>query len=604
MFRARLVLAILAALVLLASPVLAKREHVVHFQGTVYELHIFKIQGHKLGKTLMLIGGIQGNEPGGFLSADLYADMTLEKGSLIVVPRANFYSILLNQRGPNGDMNRKFDKRGESDYEAQIVEILKDLMAESDCLLNLHDGSGFYRPTYVNERMNPLRYGQSIIADADAYRPPQTGVVLELGRMARLVCAELNQAIDNPLYRFRFNDHRTLEPDSPHHEQRGSATFYALTRVGIPAFGIETSKNLPTIEMKVRHHKLAIDAFMRLLGIIPEHPPVNVESPELRYLVLSINGGRPQVVSNKETLSLKRGDNIFVSHIEANYERGLTVDILGLGGINDSRKGFEIQRPTSIVVRKDHQQCGWIRLTVRDEPEPQPTGSNASNASNAMVLYFVVQVNGERRLVATGQPLKMIKGDTLRLQEAWTASGQRAELALNFKGFVPPGQTNSGDDTAVLIRTDKEFMKKWALDEEGRRYRVVAEQGKLNFGEFYVQIDAPIMDYLIIQANHEAKYAVSPGETLLLDEEDSIRVVDIKANFDAASEVKLVLRGGGGEIDLGQGQGIRVKDLLDSGGESEDRLELIVLRRQTPVGRIYIMSRPVAAATSEADGAS
>ena len=56
----------------------------------------------------MLIGGIQGNEPGGFISADLYADMSLEKGNLIVVPRANFYSIILNQRGAHGDMNRKF----------------------------------------------------------------------------------------------------------------------------------------------------------------------------------------------------------------------------------------------------------------------------------------------------------------------------------------------------------------------------------------------------------------------------------------------------------------------------------------------------------------
>ena len=184
-----------------------------------------------------------------------------------------------------------------------------------------------------------------------------------------------------------------------------------------------------------------------------------------------------------------------------------------------------------------------------------------------------------------------------------TANGQRAKLALNFKGFVPPGQANSGDDTAVLIRTDQKFIKKWSLDGDGRRYRVVAEQGKLNFGEFYVQIDAPILDYLIIQANGEAKYAVSPGETLLLEEEDSIRVVDIKANFDAASEIKLVLRGGDGEIDLGQGKGIRVKDLLGSGGEGEGRLELIVLRRQTPVGYIYIMPRPVAAATSEADGA-
>ena len=84
----------------------------------------------------MLIGGIQGNEPGGFLSADLYADMRLEKGNLIVVPRANFYSIITNQRGPNGDLNRKFNvEDNSSTMEDQIVSILKKLISESDYLV-------------------------------------------------------------------------------------------------------------------------------------------------------------------------------------------------------------------------------------------------------------------------------------------------------------------------------------------------------------------------------------------------------------------------------------------------------------------------------------
>src|SRR4030042_5579715 len=89
------------------SQAFSKREHLAYFPNTAYELNIYKIKGKKPGKTLMLIGGIQGNEPGGFLSADLYADMRLEKGNLIVVPRANFYSIITNQRGPHGEMNRK-----------------------------------------------------------------------------------------------------------------------------------------------------------------------------------------------------------------------------------------------------------------------------------------------------------------------------------------------------------------------------------------------------------------------------------------------------------------------------------------------------------------
>jgi len=78
------------------------------FHNTDYELNIYRINGKIPGKTILIIGGIQGDEPGGFLSADLYADMELVRGNLIVVPRANYYSIILNRRQVNEDMNRKF----------------------------------------------------------------------------------------------------------------------------------------------------------------------------------------------------------------------------------------------------------------------------------------------------------------------------------------------------------------------------------------------------------------------------------------------------------------------------------------------------------------
>ena len=75
-----------------------KRVHSVFFEGTDHELHVYRIHGKNPGKTLLLIGGIQGDEPGGFLSADHYADMSLVRGNLIVVPRANFHSIVLKRR--------------------------------------------------------------------------------------------------------------------------------------------------------------------------------------------------------------------------------------------------------------------------------------------------------------------------------------------------------------------------------------------------------------------------------------------------------------------------------------------------------------------------
>jgi hypothetical protein len=273
------------------------------------------------GKTLLIIGGIQGNEPGGYLAADLYVDMSLRKGNLIVVPRANFHSILRNQRGVNGDMNRKFADFSEKDSDNKIVNVLRELIAESDYLLNLHDGSGFYSEKWESDIRNPKRYGQSIIADCDTYYTKKKNI-LYLGDLARKVCKTVNAQIKNKDYHFRFNDHRTSKPDTVHAEQRKSATYYALTHHEIPAFGIETSKSIPSNKLRVKFQTMIINAFMKEFNIIPEHPRIYLDPPTLKYLIVTVNKTHPLVVYDKQNLFVNKGDYIEVSHIEANYERG------------------------------------------------------------------------------------------------------------------------------------------------------------------------------------------------------------------------------------------------------------------------------------------
>ncbi|MBD3275019.1 MAG: hypothetical protein GF372_06885, partial [Candidatus Marinimicrobia bacterium] len=60
------------------------RKHEVYFRNTPNELNVYKLYGRFDGKTALIIGGIQGDEPGGFLSADLYPNLVLEKGNLII----------------------------------------------------------------------------------------------------------------------------------------------------------------------------------------------------------------------------------------------------------------------------------------------------------------------------------------------------------------------------------------------------------------------------------------------------------------------------------------------------------------------------------------
>lgn len=293
-----------------SRPSLAETSHQVFFKGTDSELDIYTIKGAKPGPTLLILGGIQGDEPGGYLAADLYADIALRQGNLIVVPRANFLSIVENNRGIQGDMNRKFaSPPKDEDRDSPVVELVKGLMDKSDFFLNLHDGSGFYRPKYESPERNPMRFGQSIIADTDEHTLPN-GKVLHMATIVNKVIEKINPQISNPDHSFRFNNHMTLRPDTKHKEQRMSATYHALTKVGIPAFGIETSKNIADYRLRVRYQSMVINAFCEEIGIVPENPKIYLENPYLKFVVVSINGLTPIVVNGNDMLKVNAGDTI------------------------------------------------------------------------------------------------------------------------------------------------------------------------------------------------------------------------------------------------------------------------------------------------------
>ncbi|MDR2075452.1 MAG: hypothetical protein LBP61_00735 [Desulfovibrio sp.] len=344
-----------------------ERRHFVFLRGSPQELDVYKIRGRAPGPTVMIIGGIQGDEPGGFLSADLYADLALKRGNLIVVPRANFRSVIQFQRAPAGDMNRKFAEQRAGDPENAVVNILKELMAESDVLLNLHDGSGFYRPRWESDLANPKRYGQCVIVDSDIYTHQPSGRRIDLEGYAAEAVRRVNREIDDPLHKFHVFNMYTVRDDTRYMEQRGSATYYALTRLGIPAFGIETSKNLPTLELKVRQHNLAVNAFLDLFGVEVEYPRIVLDKPVLGYVVIAVNAALTLAVADGQTLLLTPGDSIEVLDVGANYDRGLSVEILGTGGLNDILRPVTPTGPTDIVVRKDNVIFGRVHVDFLPE---------------------------------------------------------------------------------------------------------------------------------------------------------------------------------------------------------------------------------------------
>ncbi len=467
-----------------------RRTHTVYYEDRENELNVYRIHGVKPGKTLMIVGGIQGDEPAGFLAADLYADFSLEKGNLIVVPRANFPSILKKERKINEDMNRTFlDKKGRH-YETQVVHVLKELIRESDCLLNLHEGSGVFSKKWEGPMRNPQRYGQSVIADASVFTDKKTGAKINLEAMAEKVIQKINGHIKDPDLKFSFNNHRTAKTDSVHKEQRGSATYYALYRCRVPAFGIESSKSLP-LEQKVRQHIHAVNGFMEILDIVPETPGIDLKKPELQYMVISVNDSIPVVVGKMQHLEIQPGDRVKVMDIVANYRRGLSADIIGKGnGFNDMKQKYTVWEDTRIEAKKDFYSCGSVFLDVDDSHHRKRDRLTVSESETTDVLKYQVLINGKKHIFPNYGHVKVKRGDRLVIRDVITGRFDPADCVVNFKGFVGNRRNNDGEDRGYLIDTGKDvLMKRYSLDNQGKRYHILTTKGGEEVGKLFIDIE-------------------------------------------------------------------------------------------------------------------
>ena len=111
------------------------------FKGSDQEVEVYFHHGNEAGPTVLIFSGIHGDESGGYLTADRYADLKVTKGNVIVVPRLNLFAILTRRRvGLSGqDMNRKFQLFEENlDPDRKVVSLAKSLMDQADIVLNLH----------------------------------------------------------------------------------------------------------------------------------------------------------------------------------------------------------------------------------------------------------------------------------------------------------------------------------------------------------------------------------------------------------------------------------------------------------------------------------
>jgi hypothetical protein len=224
---------------------------------------LIKKESGKEGSTLLIVGGIHGDEPGGYFAPMILSRYyKIESGNVWVVPNLNFDSIVKNSRGINGDMNRKFAKIETKDKDFDTVSEIKKLILtpKVDLTLNLHDGQGFYRDRQIDKNFNPKAWGQATIIDQQQIPNAKYG---NLADIATKVNQETNVGLIEDVHEFNVKNTNTKAQDKA---MQQSLTYFSITN-NKPAFAIETSKNITNLSQKVFYQLKTIEKFMNVMNI-------------------------------------------------------------------------------------------------------------------------------------------------------------------------------------------------------------------------------------------------------------------------------------------------------------------------------------------------
>ena len=284
--------------------------------NTPFEL--YKKETNPEQHTLLIIGGIHGDEPGGYFApAFLEKYYKIKKGNVWIVPNLNIDSITANTRGIYGDMNRKFSSIDKNDPDYLVVDKIKEIILEPkvDLILNLHDGYGFYRDKYESAIFNPNAWGQATIIDQEK--------ITGLDKFGNLdeIASKVNNSLNNDrlfenFHSFGVKNTQTKFKDE---QMQLSLTFFAVTH-NKPAFAIETSKNITDLTHKVIYQLHSIEEFMKIMDIEFERNfdidnYEDVKSKVFDFAKVKINNNilldLTKIKSITRFVPLKKEDNIF-----------------------------------------------------------------------------------------------------------------------------------------------------------------------------------------------------------------------------------------------------------------------------------------------------
>ena len=378
--------------------------------------------------TILIFGGMQGDEPGGFHAASLLiSDYNITKGKIIVAPNLAFDSIIKRARGVKGDLNRKFAQLDKNDPDYETIQRIKQLilLPEVGMVLNLHDGWGFYHPTFIDEMKNPKRWGNSSVIDTSKINASK---YQDLENIAQHTVEILNSKLIDPKHKYFVKNTKTKEVEDT--EMLKALTYFVISN-NKAAFANEASKNLP-VNLRAYYHLVAIENYLNTAGIEFQ-----------RSFELSPEGVAKAI--NKELNIKLFNDKILLSL----HKPRQNINFLPF----PVHRALDYSTSNEITAIVTDEKGFFIQYGNRFQTRISPEYFEFSDAFND----FAIIVDGEQQFIPFASKVKVKK---------YFMIPKIKGVRVNVIGL------DVGRDESGLKVSKKQMQKKYSLDLAGKIYRV------------------------------------------------------------------------------------------------------------------------------------
>ncbi|MDY6973327.1 MAG: hypothetical protein SV775_13510, partial [Thermodesulfobacteriota bacterium] len=252
---------------------------------------------------------------------------------------------------------------------------------------------------------------------------------------------------------------------------------------------------------------------------------------------------------------------------------------LGYGDLNDFRKDFVITRETTVIVRKDNQKFAEIPIRISGESRVMPAAVNGTSR----VKYLVVKARGHRILLGDGETLDLVRGDRLKILDTFPSHPCPSAFKVNFKGFVGDKEDNTGEDRGYDINTGVDLMNRYSLGRAGKIYEIIASGGENVLGRFFVSLNPPELDYLILEVNDQNLRVLRPGGTISLSRSDELGLEEVQTNLYSKNGIHLSVNGH--ELTPGAKQGVA---MLVGDQVGKWKHDALIKKGPLVLGRVHI----------------